>query len=238
MDNDRIFQLDSTLLSQFEHVFGVELKAVRIHTGSTAHTLCKNNNAEALTIGSDIYFANSKYTPYSEEGLKLLTHELQHVVQYQRGDRIEFDEEVMEAEHQAEKASDAITSNLLFNLGDVDGIESAIPQASPTSPFSNLSSKEDNSSSTKETTLTKGATSENKNDEFMDRSDFQIQSARPLYQIMFRDGSSIDLNKGEMESMRREFQNKVKEWLRESEYNSTEEESNRKSRKFLELMAR
>jgi hypothetical protein len=43
--------------------------------------MSKGINAKAFTYGSDIYFNSSQYSSNTEEGKKLLAHELTHVVQ-------------------------------------------------------------------------------------------------------------------------------------------------------------
>lgn len=82
---DRVFKLDSALLNRMELLFDQDFKSVRIHVGPHAASLTSQKGAEALTIGSDIYFAEGLYDPYSEEGMKLIAHELVHVVQFHQG---------------------------------------------------------------------------------------------------------------------------------------------------------
>ncbi len=60
---------------------GAEFSNVRIHTGSSAIHMNESLGAHAFTHGTDIYFNKGKYAPHSKEGLKLLAHELTHVVQ-------------------------------------------------------------------------------------------------------------------------------------------------------------
>jgi hypothetical protein len=47
--------------------------------------IARSLNALAVTIAGDIYFRNGAYRPESEEGRKLLAHELTHVAQYREG---------------------------------------------------------------------------------------------------------------------------------------------------------
>jgi hypothetical protein len=46
-----------------------------------AHALADRFGARALTVGRDIYFGRSEYAPGTHEGVRLLAHEIAHVVQ-------------------------------------------------------------------------------------------------------------------------------------------------------------
>jgi hypothetical protein len=61
--------------------FGADLSGVRVHTDNGAATLNRELNAQAFTVGSDIFMAKGKYNPGSAEGQGLLAHELTHVGQ-------------------------------------------------------------------------------------------------------------------------------------------------------------
>lgn len=71
------FYLRQSMEQMLDHDFG----NVRLHTDKPADRLNRSFNAQAFTSGSDIFFRDSYYQPYSRQGLKLLTHELNHVVQ-------------------------------------------------------------------------------------------------------------------------------------------------------------
>jgi hypothetical protein len=87
---------------QMEGHFGADLGGVQVHTGSDAVQLNRELNAQAFTVGSDIFFAEGKYAPSSSEGKGLLAHELTHVGQQtgfgaqnvQRKGAVDEDEEV------------------------------------------------------------------------------------------------------------------------------------------------
>lgn len=64
-----------------ESRFGTDFSSVRIHTDSQAVALSSELNAQAFTVGNDVYFNSGKYSPESGEGKHLLAHELTHVVQ-------------------------------------------------------------------------------------------------------------------------------------------------------------
>lgn len=65
----------------FEPRFGRDLSGVRLHTGSTAAMATEALAARAFTVGNDIAFAPNQYQPASEDGRRLLAHELAHTVQ-------------------------------------------------------------------------------------------------------------------------------------------------------------
>jgi len=72
----------------FEPRFNRDFSEVRIHTDSRAAESAKQINARAYTTGSNIVFDDGQYQPHSEQGRRLLAHELTHVVQ-QRGGLVE-----------------------------------------------------------------------------------------------------------------------------------------------------
>ena len=65
----------------FEPRFGADFSGVRVHTGSYAAETAKSINARAFTIGENIVFGVGQYAPDSQEGRRLLAHELTHTVQ-------------------------------------------------------------------------------------------------------------------------------------------------------------
>jgi hypothetical protein len=68
-----------------ESRFGTDFSDVKIHTGSQAVQMSRELNAQAFTVGSDIYFNEGKYSPNSDSGRHLLAHELTHTVQQTGG---------------------------------------------------------------------------------------------------------------------------------------------------------
>ena len=74
-------KLPPDVRKDYEAKTGADLSAVRIHTGSDAERMAKSVNAQAFTIGNDIVFDKGKYQPDSDEGRKLLAHELAHIIQ-------------------------------------------------------------------------------------------------------------------------------------------------------------
>jgi hypothetical protein len=66
---------------QMEGHFGADLSGVRVHDDGEAVSMNRELQAQAFTVGSDVFFAEGKYEPSSHEGQGLLAHELTHVGQ-------------------------------------------------------------------------------------------------------------------------------------------------------------
>lgn len=77
--------LDPSTRRSMEASFGFNFGNVRIHTGGTAEESAKALDAHAFTVGQNIVFGKNEYAPSSERGRRLLSHELAHTVQQQRG---------------------------------------------------------------------------------------------------------------------------------------------------------
>ncbi|MCE7991877.1 MAG: DUF4157 domain-containing protein [Roseivirga sp.] len=74
-------RLDNQTKSHMEHHFGADFSSVNIHTGNTAVQLNQELNANAFTVGNDVYFNEGKYRPHTAQGQHLLAHELTHTLQ-------------------------------------------------------------------------------------------------------------------------------------------------------------
>jgi hypothetical protein len=70
----------------YEPRFGYDLRNVKIHTDSKAAKSAQAINALAYTSGNNIVFNSGQYSPMTDNGKKLLGHELTHVIQ-QQGNR-------------------------------------------------------------------------------------------------------------------------------------------------------
>lgn len=58
-----------------------DLSGVRVHTGRDADASARRLGAAAYTVGRHIVFASGRYAPSTPRGLRLLAHELTHVLQ-------------------------------------------------------------------------------------------------------------------------------------------------------------
>ena len=82
-DNDRVFPVDTVILNSHKNKYDGKLEYATIHTGPFSNELALRMNALAIVFGNDIFFRNGAYKPETEEGRKLLAHELTHVSQYE-----------------------------------------------------------------------------------------------------------------------------------------------------------
>ncbi|MDJ0835847.1 MAG: DUF4157 domain-containing protein [Acidobacteriota bacterium] len=73
--------LPESLRVKMEAFFNHDFSNVRLHIGPEARAI----GALAFTHGNHIYLAPGQYNPDSEDGIKLLGHELAHVVQQSQG---------------------------------------------------------------------------------------------------------------------------------------------------------
>lgn len=78
--------LEPGLQQDMEQRFGHDFSQVKIHTNTTAAQSATDVSAHAYTVGNNIVFAPGQFSPTSQQGKRLLAHELTHVVQ-QSGNR-------------------------------------------------------------------------------------------------------------------------------------------------------
>ena len=69
----------------FEPRFGRDFSGVRVHTGGAAAESAKAIQAKAFTAGQDIAFGSGQFAPESQDGKRLLAHELVHTIQQRDG---------------------------------------------------------------------------------------------------------------------------------------------------------
>jgi hypothetical protein len=73
--------LDVSVKSIFQNAFNHDFSGVRIHTDSGAAVATSVMNTSAYTVGDHVVFGKGQYKPWTPEGMRLLAHELTHVVQ-------------------------------------------------------------------------------------------------------------------------------------------------------------
>ena len=73
--------LESALRQDMERRFGHDFSRVRVHSGGTAGQSARDVNAHAYAVGQHIVFGAGRFAPATQEGRRLLAHELTHVVQ-------------------------------------------------------------------------------------------------------------------------------------------------------------
>jgi hypothetical protein len=79
--------LPSAVRGFMEPRFGQDFRGVRVHRDATANELTERVQAKAFTVGSDVFFRRGHFEPNSEQGKRLIAHELTHVVQQREGMR-------------------------------------------------------------------------------------------------------------------------------------------------------
>jgi outer membrane protein OmpA-like peptidoglycan-associated protein len=94
----------------FEPRFGADLSGVRLHQDGQAAELAEQVNARAFTLGQDVYFGAGQYSPSTDEGQRLIAHELTHTLQQSgvepvanQGSLAEPEQELDEREEEPEK---------------------------------------------------------------------------------------------------------------------------------------
>ncbi len=73
----------------FEERMGADFSQVRIHTGSDAVQLSQDLEAKAFTYGKHVAFNEGEYQPGTENGRRLLAHELTHTIQQGAVNRVQ-----------------------------------------------------------------------------------------------------------------------------------------------------
>ncbi len=73
--------MDTDTKNFMESRFGTDFSQVAIHTDSQAVKMSRELNAQAFTVGNDIYFNEGMYSPNTTSGKHLLAHELTHTLQ-------------------------------------------------------------------------------------------------------------------------------------------------------------
>ncbi|MFF4575458.1 DUF4157 domain-containing protein [Streptomyces sp. NPDC001410] len=77
--------LDPGVRRELEEQLGHDLSRVRLHTGRDAAQLTQLLGADAVAVGQDILFREGAFKPGTDEGRRLLAHELLHTVQNPHG---------------------------------------------------------------------------------------------------------------------------------------------------------
>ncbi|HKY35577.1 MAG TPA: DUF4157 domain-containing protein [Polyangiaceae bacterium] len=73
--------MPESLRNFFEPRIGAKLDGVRLHDGPEAAASADALGARAYTVGTDVVFGRGEYRPETQEGTRVLAHELAHVVQ-------------------------------------------------------------------------------------------------------------------------------------------------------------
>jgi exonuclease VII small subunit len=98
--------LDPVTRAFMEPRFGQDFSRVRVHSDAAAERSAQEVNAHAYTVNQNIVFGAGRFAPGTQEGRRLLAHELTHVVQQssaeanvvRRSDGFDEDEPTLEWE--------------------------------------------------------------------------------------------------------------------------------------------
>jgi Domain of unknown function (DUF4157) len=77
--------LDTATRAFMEPRFGHDFSRVRVHSDAAAEQSARDVNAGAYTVGQNIVFGAGRFAPGTQEGRRLIAHELTHVVQQNGG---------------------------------------------------------------------------------------------------------------------------------------------------------
>lgn len=112
LSNDRTHPVDRVIINEFNQKTGVSLEEVKMVYGTGADEYTRSHHALAITLGDKIYFRNGAYKPETEEGRKLLIHELTHIVQNKnREDYKTISKEFMEIEAEENERKEEYTAD-------------------------------------------------------------------------------------------------------------------------------
>jgi hypothetical protein len=81
--------LEPALRQDMEQRFGYDFSNVRVHSGSSAEKSAQDVNANAYTVGNNIVFGAGRFASGTQQGRRLLAHELTHVVQQNHAEAID-----------------------------------------------------------------------------------------------------------------------------------------------------
>ena len=128
--------LDLATRNEMETRFGQDFDDVRVHADSGAAEAARAVRARAFTMGRDIYFGDGKLDPASEEGRRLIAHELTHVVQQSSGVVDPGAAEIVSDagfEREADRAADAVVAGDSFRVAGSSpaGVQKAKPKPPP-----------------------------------------------------------------------------------------------------------
>jgi Domain of unknown function (DUF4157) len=78
--------LNPNLQQSMESRFGRDFSQIRIHTDQKANQSAQSINAQAYASGKHIVFGVNQYQPTTDQGRKLIAHELTHTIQQSSSD--------------------------------------------------------------------------------------------------------------------------------------------------------
>lgn len=120
---DREHPVDRVNINEFNRQTDSNLEEVKIIYGPAADEYTRSHHALAMAVADKIYFRNGAYKPETEEGQKLLAHELTHVKQFkEKGltDRKTKEEKEIEAEYYEKQKEYNPDEKLNYKIGNTE----------------------------------------------------------------------------------------------------------------------
>ena len=116
------FVPDSNVRAKLGGHLGFDPGGARLHTGPAAASASRALNAEAFTIGNDVFFGDGRFDPHSPKGLGLIAHELTHVGQQTgtTGSKARFF--TQEGGDSMEREAQQTAEHVLANVGSRKGL--------------------------------------------------------------------------------------------------------------------
>jgi outer membrane protein OmpA-like peptidoglycan-associated protein len=139
--------LDAGTRAFMEPRFGHDFSQVRVHTDARAVESARAVNALAYTVGRNVVFGAGQYAQGTDEGRRLMAHELTHVVQQKvplsKGLRMSHPEDIAEKEAEAiaQRMSQEKSLSSVQKIDDmgIQRIGLDLPHASATSSKNEIS---------------------------------------------------------------------------------------------------
>jgi hypothetical protein len=107
--------LDGGTRSGMETRFGHDFGSVRVHSDGMSAASAQAVGAAAYTVGSHVVFGEGRYAPETPAGMKLLAHELTHVVQQSGSPALQKKDEITvgEADDAFEREADSVAAAVI-----------------------------------------------------------------------------------------------------------------------------
>lgn len=105
--------LDREVRTFMDTRFNYDFSKVRVHTDTKSAESTRALDALAYTVGNDVIFGTGQYSPETNDGKRLLAHELVHVVQQRGIGALSKSSAINELEDEAESEAEHTASQVL-----------------------------------------------------------------------------------------------------------------------------
>src|SRR6266699_744890 len=132
--------LDARTRATMEPRFGHNFSNVRVHTDAKAAESAHVVNALAYTVGRDVVFGTGQYAPETSAGMKLMAHELTHVIQQkgiENNSRIQYRLTISDPGSAGEQEAEQVSAQV------ISGAKGLARDFTPTLPTLQRASKSD-----------------------------------------------------------------------------------------------